>query len=73
MVCQSAPKAEAMLALAHHRWYDAAKISLLDTTLHSVLAVRGGTPLKIFLVVDVCAHEKFVIAIGKIRRDQQVK
>jgi hypothetical protein len=51
-----------MLAVAHHRRYDAAEISLLNATLDSVLAVRGRTPLKIFLVVHVCAHEEFVIA-----------
>jgi hypothetical protein len=73
VVCQRAPKAEPMLAVAHHRRYDAAEISLLNATLDSVLAVRGRTPLKIFLVVHVCAHEEFVIAIGKIWRDQQVE
>jgi hypothetical protein len=73
VVREGAAKAETMLAIAHDRGNDTAEIPLLNTTLHSILAVRRRTPLKIFLVVHVCAHEKFVVTIGELGGHQQVE
>jgi hypothetical protein len=73
MVRECAAKAEPVLTIAHDRWDDAVEIPLLHTTLHSILAVRRRTPLKIFLVVHVGTHEKFVIAIGQVSRHEQIE
>jgi hypothetical protein len=73
VVRECAAKAESVLTIAHHRGNNPAEIPLLDTTLHSILAVWRRTPLKIFLVVHVCAHEKFVVTIGEFGGHQQVE
>ena len=73
VVRECAAEAKAVFAFAMHGWNNPVQISLLDSTLNGVHAVRRRTPLKIFLVVYVRTHEELVIAICEVDGDKEVE
>ena len=62
MVVQGTTETKAVLTSARYRRYDSVKLSLLNPTLDSVLAIRSRTPLQIVFVVDIGTGEKDLIS-----------
>ena len=62
MVVQGTTETEAVLTSARYCRYYSVELSLLDSTLYSVLAVRRRTPLQIVFVVDIGTGEKDLIS-----------
>lgn len=57
MIRKSAPKTEAVAAIAMYSWNNVLKVALLDRAVYGILAVRGRTPFEVFLIVNVSPVE----------------
>lgn len=62
MVSQSATKAKHVATVAVNSRHNLVEVPALDAALYCILAIRGGTPLQILFVVDVCSCEESVIS-----------
>ena len=62
MVVQGTTETKAVLTSTRYRRYYSVELSLLNTALDSILAVRRRTPLQVIFVVDIGTGEKDLIS-----------
>ncbi len=62
MVVQGTTETKAVLTSTRYRRYYSVELSLLNTALDSILAIRRRTPLQVVFVVDIGTGEKDLIS-----------